>query len=124
VWTPDADVADTLTEQDDASGNPIGYTVFIAPRREYEQYSTAGLLQSITNNAGQTATLTYSTASTPASVAPAPNLLLTVADPNGRQLNFTYNSNGTLAQVSQPDGGTLAYAYNATSGNLSITSPR
>jgi RHS repeat-associated protein len=123
VWTANADNADTLTEQDDANGNPAGYTVLIAPRREYEQYSTSGLLQSITNAAGQVATLMYSTASTPASVAPSPNLLLAVTDPNGRQLNFTYNSNGTLAQVTQPDGGTLVYAYNANGNLASVQYP-
>jgi len=123
VWTANADNADTLTEQDDANGNPTGYTVFIAPRREYEQYSTAGLLLSITNAAGQVATLTYSTASTPASVAPSPNLLLTVTDPNGRQLSFTYNSNGTLAQVTQPDAGTLTYGYNANGNLASVQYP-
>jgi len=119
VWVADADVPDTLTEQDDISGNPTGYTVFIAPRREHEQYSTAGLLESITDASGQTTTLVYSTASTPASVAPTPNLLLTVTDPNDRQLNFTYNSNGTLAQITEPDGGTLTYTYNASGGTLS-----
>jgi RHS repeat-associated protein len=123
VWTANADMADTLTEQDDANGNPTGYTVFIAPRREYEQYSTSGLLQSITNAAGQMALLAYSTASTPTSVAPSPNLLLTVTDPNGRQLSFTYNSNGTVAQVTQPDGGTLTYGYNATGNLASVQYP-
>jgi RHS repeat-associated protein len=118
VWHADADIADTLTEHDDTSGNPIGYTVFMASVREYEQYSAAGLLQSITDQAGQTALLAYSTASTPASVAPVPNLLLTVADPSGRQLSFSYNSNGSLSQVALPDGGTLLYGYDASTGNL------
>lgn len=118
VWHADADIADTLNEQDDATGNPIGYTVFMASVREYEQYSAAGLLQSIADQTGQAALLTYSTVSTPASIAPAPNLLLTVTDPGGRQLNFSYNSNGTLAQVALPDGGTLLYGYDATTGNL------
>jgi RHS repeat-associated protein len=118
VWHADTDIADTLTEHDDASGNPVGYTVFMASIREYEQYSAAGLLQSITDQAGQTALLVYSTASTPTSVAPVPNLLLSVSDPSGRQLSFSYNSNGSLSQVALPDGGTLLYGYDATTGNL------
>nr|WP_304625081.1 RHS repeat-associated core domain-containing protein [Rhodanobacter sp. MP1X3] len=117
AWTPDADVADTLTEQDDSSGTPTGYSVFVAGPRQTEQYSAAGLLQSITDPDGKVTTLTYSTASTPASVAPAANLLLTVTDPQGRALNFTYNSNSQLATVTQPDGGVLTYGYD-TSGNL------
>jgi RHS repeat-associated protein len=118
IWTPDADVADTLTEHDDASGSPVGYTVFMAAPQQFEQYSSAGLLQSITDESGQTTTLTYSTALTPTSLATAPNLLLTVTDPQGRQLNFSYGSSGSLAKVVQPDGGTLTYAYDTSTGNL------
>jgi RHS repeat-associated protein len=117
IWAPDADVADTLTEQDDASGNPTGYAVVIAATRQTEQYSAAGLLQSIADPDGKVTALTYSTASTPAAVAPSANLLLTVTDPQGRALNFTYNSNGQLATVTQPDGGVLTYGYD-TSGDL------
>ncbi|MBB5357740.1 RHS repeat-associated protein [Rhodanobacter sp. ANJX3] len=118
LWTADADVADTLTEQDDTSGNPTGYAVFIAPLRQTEQYSTAGLLQSITDASGQAVILTYSTANTPSSIAPAANLLLTVTDPTGRQLGFTYNTNRTIATVTQPDGGTLTYSYDPSTRNL------
>jgi len=117
AWTPDADVADTLTEQDDSSGTPTGYSVFMAATRQTEQYSAAGLLQSIADPDGKVTTLTYSTASTPTSVAPAASLLLTVTDPQGRALNFTYNSNSQLATVTQPDGGVLTYGYD-TSGDL------
>jgi RHS repeat-associated protein len=118
VWTADPDVADTLTEQDDASGSPIGYTVFMAAPRQFERYSPTGLLQSITDESGQVTTLTYSTTNTPASVAPAPNLLLSVTDPQGRQLNFSYNSSGNLGKVVQPDGGMVTYGYDASIGNL------
>jgi len=125
VWSAAADVTDKLIEQDDASGHPIGYTVVVAGALQTEQYSTSGLLQSITDNAsGQITTLTYSTATTPTSVAPAPNLLLTVTDPNGRTLSFTYTSAGNLYQVTQPDGGLLTYGYDTTTGNLvSVTYP-
>ena len=117
VWAPGADVADTLTEQDNSGGTPTGYSVFVAGPRQIEQYSAAGLLQSITDPNGKVTTLTYSTASTSTSVAPAANLLLTVTDPQGRALNFTYNTNSQLAKVTQPDGGVLTYGYD-TSGNL------
>jgi RHS repeat-associated protein len=124
VWAPSANIADTLTEQDDANGNPTGYTVFVADVRQTEQYSASGLLQSIIDPSGQQTTLTYSTASTPASIAPSPNLLLTVTDPNGRVLSFTYTSAGNLYQVKLPDGGTLTYAYDSTTGNLTkVTYP-
>ena len=123
VWTPDKDVADTLNEQDDANGNPIGYVAYIANAHQTEQYSAAGLLQSITDQTGTITTLTYSTASTPAAVAPSANLLLTVTDPQGRALNFTYNTNGQLATVTQPDGGVLTYGYNSGSDLTSVQYP-
>jgi RHS repeat-associated protein len=117
VWAPGADVADTLTEQDDTSGNPTGYTVIVAAALQSEQYSPAGLLQSIADQSGTITTLTYSTASTPVSVASSAGLLLTVIDPSRRTLSFTYNTSGQLATVTQPDGGVLTYGYD-TSGNL------
>jgi len=117
AWTADADVSDSLNEQDNTSGSPTGYALFVAATRQIEQYSAAGLLQSIADPDGKVTTLTDSTASTPASVAPSANLLLTVTDPQGRALNFTYTSAGQLATVTQPDGGVLTYGYD-TSGDL------
>ncbi|WP_175927450.1 RHS repeat-associated core domain-containing protein [Burkholderia cepacia] len=118
AWANDADSPDTLTEHDDASGNPTGYTAFIAALNHTEQYNAQGQLQSVADPTGQGITLTYSTAATPITVAPEPNLLLTVTDTQGRQLSFTYNTQGNLAQVALPDGGTLAYGYDASTGNL------
>ncbi|WP_185633778.1 RHS repeat-associated core domain-containing protein [Burkholderia sp. Bp9012] len=117
-WANDADSPDTLTEHDDASGNPTGYTAFIAALNHTEQYNAQGQLQSVTDPTGQGITLTYSTATTPVAVAPKADLLLTVTDTQGRQLSFTYNPQGNLAQVVLPDGGTLAYGYDASTGNL------
>src|SRR6202000_2126795 len=38
VWTADANVSDTLSEQDNASGNPVSYTLFAANLRQFETY--------------------------------------------------------------------------------------
>ena len=123
AWAPDADVADTLAEQDNSSGQPTGYTVVIAATRQTEQYSPAGLLQSITDPDGTVTTLVYSTASTPVAVAPKANLLLMVTDPNGRALQFTYVSSpldhsAQLHTVTLPDGGVLTYQYDSATNNL------
>jgi RHS repeat-associated protein len=118
VWAAQADSPDTLTEQDDASGNPTGYTVVVADSRQTEQYSPAGLLLSIVDPAGTMTTLTYSTASTPIAVVPVPNLLLTVTDPQSRLLNFSYNSSGKIASVTLPDGSSVSYGYDTVTGNL------
>lgn len=122
-WTTDLDVADRLTTQTNAAGAITGWLYFDAGTRSREAYDVNGNLLSITNTNGQVTTLAYSTASTPTNVAPIAGLLLTVTDPHGRSLNFTYNSQGNVATVTQPDGGVLGYAYD-TNGNLvTVTYP-
>jgi len=117
VWSAQLK-ADQLSEIDNEQGMAIGYSVFIGATLCTEIYDTIGTLLAVTDQTGQGITLTYSTASTPSSVAPWAGLLLTVTDLQGRQLNFTYDSSGYVAQVSLPDGGTLAYAYDTLVGNL------
>jgi len=122
-WIADPDVADRLTEQTDLSGNLIGWIYFGATARSQEAYDANGNLLSITDINGQVTTLAYSSASTSTSVAPSAGLLLTVTDPRGRSLSFTYNAQGNVATVTQPDGGVLSYAYD-TNGNLvTVTYP-
>ena len=121
VWSPDADINSKLTEQTDASGAPTGWTL-ITEAVDTERYDAAGRLLSITNLAGFTQTLAYSTVSTPASVAPAPGLLITVTDSLGRQLRFTWNSQRRIATATSPDGVT-SYTY-ASNGTLTdVTHP-
>ncbi|MBB5356836.1 RHS repeat-associated protein [Rhodanobacter sp. ANJX3] len=100
AWVADADVADTLTAQPDGS-----FLVFMAEPRQFEHYSAAGALQSITDESGQTTTLAYSG-----------SRLQTVTDPTGRTLSFSYDGSGRLQTVSLPDGGALTYGY--SNGNL------
>jgi RHS repeat-associated protein len=113
----DSDISDTLTENDDTQGNLDGYTLFVGALRHYETYSTSGALLSVIDDNGQGITLTYSTSSTSANIAPKAGLLLTVTDAKGRQLNFQYSTSGYLYRVTLPDGGTLTYSQD-TSGNL------
>ena len=122
-WTTDPDVSDRLTTQTNTSGGITGFLYFDSSTRYLEAYDANGNLLSITDTNGQVTTLAYSTASTPASVAPSAGLLLTVTDPRGRSLNFTYNAQGNVATATQPDGGVLGYAYD-TNGNLvTVTYP-
>jgi RHS repeat-associated protein len=116
-WTPDADVADSLTPQTDASGTITGWIFFDAASRNHENYDANGNLVSTTDSSGQVTTLSYSASSTPTNVAPAAGLLLTVTDPHGRSLSFTYNAQSNVATATLPDGGQLAYSYD-TNGNL------
>ncbi|HEY4091632.1 MAG TPA: RHS repeat-associated core domain-containing protein [Luteibacter sp.] len=118
AWKADADVPDRLTEQDDPTGVVTGYTVFLAAVRETEQYSSEGLLQSVTTASGLTTTFTYSTSATPATLAPKAGLLLQAVGPDGRMLAFAYNASGLLTQVTLPDGQLLQYAYDTTTASL------
>jgi YD repeat-containing protein len=123
VWTPDADVNDTLTESDNAQGQLQGWTYFDAKTQQYENYNAGGALTSIQDLTGQVTLLTYSDGATPASIAPVAGLLITVAAPSGRKLQFVYNSSSQITQITLPDGSTLGYAYD-TSGNMTqVTYP-
>ena len=62
----------------DGSGNTTGWKYTVAVDDSTELYSSAGKLLSIADRAGSTITLTYSDASTPSSVAPAPGYLILV----------------------------------------------
>jgi RHS repeat-associated protein len=117
VWVPYPNTPDRLVETDDSSGTATSYTLFVAAFRQYETYNANGVLQSITDETGQGDTLTYGPP-IPGATGPASGLLQTVTDPNGRQLNFIYNSNNQLTQVTLPDGGAILYTYDAN-GNLS-----
>lgn len=118
AWTPSIKTPDQLTETDNASGAATSYTLFVAAQRLYETYDTNGVLQSIKDQTGQGDTLTYSTATTPTTIAPKAGLLITVTNPQGRQLNFIYNSSSQVTQVTRPDGRALTYTYDSN-GNLS-----
>lgn len=123
VWVAPTDSVDTLTEIKDINGTVTGYVVFMGGPKETERYSAGGLLLSITKVSGATTTLAYSTATTPTTVAPAPNLLTTVTDPQGRVLAFAYDSASRISQVTLPDGGVLVYAYDAAGNLASVTYP-
>lgn len=123
LWQASPNNPSTLTEQDDANGVPTGYTAFTAASRQTEHYSANGLLLSITTASGAVTTLQYSTASTPATQAPKPGLLLTVTDPNGRALGFSYDASARLINVALPDGGNLGYAYDSNGRLASVTYP-
>ena len=123
VYTPDADTADRLTRETDASGNTIGWTYYVATSEDTETYDAKGKLLAIQNRAGATLQLTYSDGNTPVGIAPIPDQLIRVTDPMGRQLNFTYSSAGQLATLTDPANAIYRFAYDSI-GNLStIKSP-
>ena len=131
TWTSDSDVASTLTEQANSSGTPLSWTYFDAATRNTEQYDAYGDLTAITDQNGQTTTISN-----------LGSAIQTVTDSHGRTLTFkytalgftypipnanVYNSYGTsnqvLTSITLPDGGSITYSYD-TSGRLTkVTYP-
>lgn len=118
VWITDPDLHEQLVEQDDSSGNPATFMLYVSATRHYETYkvvSSSGYLSgepiSIVDEAGRGVSLTYSTALTSPSVAPKPDLLLYVTDDQGRQLSFSYDANAMLSSVTLPDGNVVSYTH-------------
>jgi YD repeat-containing protein len=90
------------------------------------QFDGTGKLLTVTQRNGWTTTYSYSTANTPAGIAPAAGLLIAVSNHFGRPLGFTYNGAGQLASVTLPDGRLINYSYdgiNAASRLTTVTYP-
>jgi len=124
-WQSSPDVHDILTATTDSGGHPTSWTYWRADTRETESYNAAGQLTQIADSEGFKTNLNYSTPSTPASIAPAPGYLISVTDPLGRMLTFTYlrppnyaSQLGLLSTMTDPSGQVYQYAYNNdASGN-------
>ena len=82
-----------------------------------EIYSAAGVLIQKTLRGGRVLTYTYSTSSTPVTIAPYAGFLLTQSDAFGHTLSWVYNTAGQMTQMTDPAGGIYQYSYDA-SGNL------
>jgi RHS repeat-associated protein len=113
AWVGEPDVPDALTEQTDTHGNPTGWTLLRVDTRSTELYNATGQLIAIDDPQGLVTTLTYSTSTTPTTVAPAPGYLISVVDPEQRTIQLHYNSSGLITTVIAPDGSTFGYGYNA-----------
>ena len=87
------------------------WTVRRAISDETERYDANGVLRQIQYRNGQTKTLTYSDASTPASIAPGAGYLIGVTDGFGKSLSLRYDSYGRLATLTDPAGQTVTYGY-------------
>lgn len=120
AWITTPNNPDILTETHDAQGVVNGYSLWIAALRHSETYSVDGRLLTIQGETGQTATLVYSDSLTDPAIAPKPNLLLSVTDPGGRALSFTYDARSRVHQLTAPDGETFTYGYDIV-GNLTST---
>jgi RHS repeat-associated protein len=114
VYISDADVPDTLTQL--VSGSTLtGWQYRRASDEAIEQYDADGKLLSITARNSQVTTITYSTGSTPPSIAPRADLPITVTDPFGRSLNFTYDASARVVGATDAAGNAYSFAYDEAS---------
>ena len=91
-----------LTEQRDAAGARTGFQYLLWADDSVEHYDPAGRLLRVVQRNGWTNTLTYSDAATLATIAPRPGLLISVRNHFGRELRFTYDAAGRLAELLPP----------------------
>ena len=70
-FLPDADIPDTLTQLTDAIGATTGWRYHVAADDSVELYNAYGTLQTITDRAGHTQSLTYSDGSSGPKVDPS-----------------------------------------------------
>ena len=121
TWTA-AGSRDTVTALVDAVGTRTGYTITAAADDSVETYDATGKLLTLKARNGWLTTLTYSDATTPAAIAPRPGLLTSVKNHFGRELRFTHDPQGRIAEVlppgaisGQPAGSAISpirYVYN------------
>lgn len=101
TWTS-VSSRDTVVALADAAGQRTGYTYAAATDDGTETYDAGGKLLSRRERNGWTTTLTYSDAATPLAVAPRPGLLIAVRNQFGRELKFTYDAAGRVAELLPP----------------------
>jgi YD repeat-containing protein len=117
TWTPDSDVAYTLTNSGSTwtlttPNDTVETYTNASPPTPNSEAINAALLNIIQARNGYTQTLTYN----------ASNKLASVTDSYGRTLNFTYAASGLLQTLGTPDGGTFTYGYTATTSGQNLTS--
>ena len=115
-FNPRSDVNDRIAKLADS----IGWKVYNASDDSHEFYNNTGSLIKIVSRNGNAKLLTYSDASTPISIAPAPDLLIEVKNTHNSSIKFTYDANGKMVTMSDPAGGLYKYAYDE---NTSIVLP-
>ncbi|HWU53005.1 MAG TPA: RHS repeat-associated core domain-containing protein [Tahibacter sp.] len=121
VWVGSTDRPETL-EEIVSLGQRTGWR-YLNADNVVEQYDADGRLLSLVYPSGGVLSMSYSSATTPATTAPFPGLLIEVADQAGRRLQLSYDSLARLVRLTGEDGSEHAYAYSATHALTSVTRP-
>lgn len=122
LWSTDSDTNYSLSSERDGGGNIVSWTL-VTPTGDTEVYDNRGLLASLKLKGGAVQTFQYSDASTPAAIAPRPDLLIGVLDGFGRALQFQYDAKGRINTMIDPSGRIYKYAYDAVGNLTDVTFP-
>ena len=120
---PAKDIDDRVTPITDAAGKRTGWSVTNARAQTLETYDLTGRLQKTKALNGQALTFSYSTTSTPTTVAPKPGLLTQVTDHFGRKLGFIYDAKGRMTKMKDPAGQEYLYGYDGLDNLTTVTYP-
>src|SRR5262249_7058832 len=116
VYVADADITDKLERITDASGNFVEWRLTTSTGDEQLSFDAAGHLLRIRSRTHLDETLTYSTIDTPHTIAPEGGYVITVSDPYGRQLNYTYDVNRRVISMTDPAGAVYQFEYDGPTG--------
>lgn len=131
TWTTPAGLDATLVKNGDGT-----YTLTWHKNGEKFNFQTGGCLQGMVDQNGNTITMSYSgslqsitdtqnrlTSFTYGSPVNS-NYISKISDPSGRNLNYTYNSNGDLTTYGDTNSKNTQYSYNANDQLNQIIDPR
>jgi YD repeat-containing protein len=119
TYVTDPDIADSLSKVLNPDGSLKAWWLTASVADETFIYGALGRLQRVRSRAQRDEVMTYSTATTPISIAPNEGLLIGAADSFGRQLSFTYVSQVAqrrIASMTDPAGGLYLFEYDGPSG--------
>lgn len=123
AWMPSADVADRLVENTGEGGVRTGWSYIVAGGEAVEEYDANGKLATIVLRDGGRRILEYSTAETPAAVAPFAGLLIGVADDAGNRLSYIYGASGFVDRLVDAAGGEYRFTYDENANLTSVVYP-
>ncbi|UCV28790.1 hypothetical protein KI617_01375 [Ferribacterium limneticum] len=122
AWLPEADISDRILEVKDVNGVRSGWRYFVAADNSVETYGDTGNLLAVTDRSGQTLSLIYDLPDSAGGDNNA-NTLDVVADPFGRRLVFSHDTQNRLSTVITPSSSSISYIYDAKGNLASVIYP-
>jgi RHS repeat-associated protein len=101
AYTPPRAVYDQLSKAPDGT-----FTLWVKRSRLTYSFDGNGVLNSVTDNNGNTITLSYD----------ANDLLTTITDASGRTISFSYNADNKVQTIADPLGRSITFTYE--NGNM------